>query len=358
MTTWGSNLSGLEPAYASQFVDFDGPDDDLFVVDVHATVAAFAALRSDGSVVAWGHAGYGGSLDNNYLDGAENINEFVGLTNVSQLASGEANFAAIREDGSVVTWGSSPSGTPVTVTDAGLDISDAAISPVKIEVSDARTFAALMSDGTVKTWGQKKEDSQLTEPDLAGPNGDLEVVDIGATDTGFLAFRSDGSVAAQYYPGMEHWEVIQGLDLNGPGNDLGYDISINKFKDNHTFGLREDGSVATPAFNIDSVAFPSVYEEIARYGQDDDFQLAEIDHSIHGTTLLGSDGSVQYIRNWGSSRPEDYQYNFAPVDFNGPNDDLATTTIVSNTEGIRRTDVGWISGNFRRRAIRWRQYRS
>jgi len=58
---------------------------------------AFAALKMDGSVAAWGKAGYGGQLDAVRDQLSEGVVEIV--------ASNSA-FAAVKSDSSVVFWGS------------------------------------------------------------------------------------------------------------------------------------------------------------------------------------------------------------------------------------------------------------
>ena len=58
--------------------------------------SAFAAILEDGSVVTWGNADFGGdsSAVRDQLRGVQQIQ-----------AAGSGAFAAILEDGSVVTWG-------------------------------------------------------------------------------------------------------------------------------------------------------------------------------------------------------------------------------------------------------------
>jgi len=58
---------------------------------------AFAALKSNGSVVSWGKSSYDSS----------DITTPAGLSGVTQLFSTEYAFAALKSDGSVVTWGDS-----------------------------------------------------------------------------------------------------------------------------------------------------------------------------------------------------------------------------------------------------------
>ena len=59
---------------------------------------AFAALKSDGSVVTWGRIGDGG--DSKGMGGQ--------LKDVRQIQSSSRAFAAITNDGGVVAWGDSP----------------------------------------------------------------------------------------------------------------------------------------------------------------------------------------------------------------------------------------------------------
>eukprot|EP00927_Polykrikos_kofoidii_P003648 TRINITY_DN11471_c0_g1_i2.p1 TRINITY_DN11471_c0_g1~~TRINITY_DN11471_c0_g1_i2.p1 ORF type:complete len:112 (-),score=19.10 TRINITY_DN11471_c0_g1_i2:71-406(-) len=58
--------------------------------------SAFAAIKSDGSVVTWGAEDFGG----NSLSIAGQLGE-----GVVQVVAGASAFAAIKSDGSVVTWG-------------------------------------------------------------------------------------------------------------------------------------------------------------------------------------------------------------------------------------------------------------
>jgi hypothetical protein len=63
---------------------------------IYSTTFAFAAVRSDGSVVTWGRASSGGNCD------AVRAQLAAG---VQQIYSTESAFAAVKSDGSVVMWG-------------------------------------------------------------------------------------------------------------------------------------------------------------------------------------------------------------------------------------------------------------
>ncbi|CAE7232173.1 CCDC15, partial [Symbiodinium natans] len=67
---------------------------------VQATACAFAAIRADGSVVTWGDGGCGG--DSSAVHDQ--------LQNVQHVQASRCAFAAIRADGSVATWGYGGSG--------------------------------------------------------------------------------------------------------------------------------------------------------------------------------------------------------------------------------------------------------
>ena len=86
------NLYSLTYANAS---DLDGTTD---VSKVASTSVAFAALRADGSVVTWGNKGNGG-------DSRSVSSDLDGTIKVRDVYSNMTSFAALREDGTVITWG-------------------------------------------------------------------------------------------------------------------------------------------------------------------------------------------------------------------------------------------------------------
>ena len=62
-----------------------------------STYTAFAALRADGSITAWGNSEYGGS----------NAPTGTGYTKIYSTGN---SFAALKADGSITAWGSSKYG--------------------------------------------------------------------------------------------------------------------------------------------------------------------------------------------------------------------------------------------------------
>ena len=133
---------------------------------------AFAALKSDGTVVSWGDPNFGGTAP-------------AGLSGVTQIFSNDYAFAALKSDGTVVAWdivfdfrlGIIPIATP------------AGLGGVTQIFSNGSAFAALKSDGTVVSWGNPY--SGGTTP--TGLNG---VTQIFSNSSAFAALKSDGTVVA------------------------------------------------------------------------------------------------------------------------------------------------------------------
>ena len=89
------NLRGFS-TYAENTQSFHGATH-----QEHRNLRAFAALKDDGSVVTWGNA----------RDGGDSSSVSSSLSSgVSQIFSNYRAFAALKDDGSVVTWGDSNHG--------------------------------------------------------------------------------------------------------------------------------------------------------------------------------------------------------------------------------------------------------
>jgi alpha-tubulin suppressor-like RCC1 family protein len=185
----GTKFGGNSSAVASQL---NGTID---VTQISSTFNAFAALRSDGSVITWG--GSDGYTYNSGGDSSAVASQLNGTIDVTQISSTYDAFAALRSDGSVVTWGVSAYGGNSSVVASQLN---GAIDVTQIYSTES-AFAALRSDGSVVTWGANGYlgikfggDSSAVATQL---NGTIDVTQISSTFTGFAALRSDGSVVRQ-----------------------------------------------------------------------------------------------------------------------------------------------------------------
>lgn len=174
--------------------------------DVKAAAAGeqhIAALRKNGTVVAWGHG--------------PGTNVPAGLSNVKAIAAGTWYTVALRKNGTVAAWGIG-SGSKVP----------AELSNVKAIAAGLDHTVALKEDGTVVAWGAN-QDGQTNVP--AGLN-EVKAIAAGAYHT--VALRENGTVVA--------W----GHNLYGQTN---VDPSRNNVKaiaagKEHTVTLAENGAVS------------------------------------------------------------------------------------------------------------------
>jgi len=159
-----STYGGDSSAVSSQLTD---------VSSIYSTSSAFAALKTNGTVVTWGDSAYGG--DSSSVSSQ--------LTGVSSIYSTSSAFAALKTNGTVVTWGDSAYGGNSSSVSSQL-------TDVISIYSNHHAFAALKSNGTVVTWGYSAHggnsssvSSQLTD-----------VSSIVSTTYAFAALKSNGTV--------------------------------------------------------------------------------------------------------------------------------------------------------------------
>ena len=189
---------------------------------------AFAAIKADGSVVTWGRSDYGG-------DSRAVANSLNGSVDVQQIYSTGRAFAALRADGSVVTWGSQDEGGNSSAVKAQLNGS----VDVQQIFSNYGAFAALRTDGSVVTWGYSNRggDSSAVAVQL---DGRVDVKQIYSTTGAFAALRTDGSVVT--------WgELDWGGDSSEVAAQLDGRVDVKQiYSTTGAFAaLRTDGSVFT-----------------------------------------------------------------------------------------------------------------
>lgn len=143
----------------------------------HRNRKAFAVLKADGSVVAWGESRSGGDMSKI----APNLNK-----DVQQIYSSSFAFAALKFDGSVFCWGDPNAGG-----DPPLRISNILKSGVKQLFSTAFAFAALKLDGSVYTWGHVDKGGFS---DIVAEQLSSKVQYIYSNESAFAAVKQDGSV--------------------------------------------------------------------------------------------------------------------------------------------------------------------
>ena len=181
---------------------------------------AFAALKDDGSVVTWGNGSNGG-------DSSAVADQLSG--DVRDVFSNSGAFAALKADGSVVTWGDTAWGGDSSA------VADQLSGGVTDVFSNGFAFAALKKDGSVLTWGDSAwgGDSSAVADKLSGG-----VTDVFSADVAFAALKDDGSL------------VTWGLGSFGGDSNAVADQLSGGVKDVLSTGpafaaLKDDGSVVT-----------------------------------------------------------------------------------------------------------------
>ncbi len=194
--TWGRDLFG----------ETDVPPGLDGVIAVAGGFSHSLALRTNGTVVAWGS-------DNN---GESAVQVPSGLSNVVAIAAGGSGSAAVKADGTVVVWGSNISWlTNVPPEAVGVSTVDFVGSAV----------LALRTNGTVVAWGIGNETNV--------PPGLSDVVQVSGVNGHVLALTRQGVIVGwggNFYGQAAHPPGLTNVVRIGAGQEV-------------SFALRSDGTL-------------------------------------------------------------------------------------------------------------------
>lgn len=275
---------------------------------------AFAALRQDGSIVTWGNTEQGGdsSLVAHLIDGS---NPAI------SISSSNFAFSALMENGSVVSWGDEYGGGDYSNVEAELyDIES--ITP------SHHAFSALRDDNIVVVWGAEAYIQnghfikQLPQH--------LKVNKIVASMDAFAALMSDGSVETwgyEYYGGdsiayyRDHESgTSEQVDISAKINGQNPVVELIGTLSGAFIAIREDGSI---------VSWGSVdlrNEELYLNGSDESTSVKKIySDDWHNLSVKLQDNSFRILSDYTYS---DEEHEKVLQDLDGSSNDKTVNEVI------------------------------
>lgn len=312
------------------------------ITDVAAGNNFSLALAEDGTVYGWGSNILGQLTDEDESKIALRPVKLKGLESVVSIGAGDNFGMAVKNDGSVWTWGSN------NVKQLGDGTNRTHVTPIQVHATEGeegflagckkvssgvRNMVAVMSDGSARAWGDG-EYGQVGRGfarfgagsgvpfncvDKNDPSGHLSgVKDIVSGRCASVALKEDGTV---WVWGLHrHGEL--GLGKVGPNTDKGgFDVSmlstvtnptqvpgLPKIKEitsgqSHSLALSEDGEVYAWGYNAvmsrgavargDELEFADLPVKVESMGK-----IAHIFTGITHNFAVGEDGTIY---GWGNA---------------------------------------------------------
>lgn len=170
---------------------------------VAAGVYHSLALKSDGTVWAWGYNGYGQLGDNTTTQRTSPVQVLTGAT---AIAAGDYHSVAVKSDGTVWAWGYNANGQigDNTQVNKSVPTQVSSLSSVSTVGAGAAHTLAVKTDGTAWAWGNNGSGrlgdntttQRLTPVQVSGLSS---AVSISGGSAHSLAVKSDGTLWAWGY---------------------------------------------------------------------------------------------------------------------------------------------------------------
>ncbi len=211
---WGSNQSG-QVGVQEQFNFFRTRPVQLPGLSGFTAVAAGGAhslaLKSDGTVWAWGSNTSGQVGNGTFTQAVYEPVQVAGLSNVKAIAAGPTYSLAVKTDGTVWGWGANAMGTPPSggggvlgsqsMSSTGTPVQIAGLSNVAAVAAGGYHVVALKGDGTLVAWGDNQYGQRGDGGGASGstPRAVSGLSNVAAVAVGLehaLALKSDGTVWA------------------------------------------------------------------------------------------------------------------------------------------------------------------
>jgi alpha-tubulin suppressor-like RCC1 family protein len=306
VVAWGNNMSGqLGDGTTTQRLNPVVVPNLSGVVAVAASIIHTLALKSDGTVKSWGDNS-NGQLGDGTTTQQINPVTVPNLSGIIAVAAGLTHSVALKSDGTVVAWGSNVSGqlgdgttiqrlTPVAVPISGV---------IAISAGFGHTIA-LKSNGTVVTWGSNGTGqlgdgtTALHSSPAAVPNL-TNVIAVSAGAYHSIALKSDGTIVAwgnNLYGQLGDGTTTQHLSPVAVPNLTGI-ISVSAGM-SHTVALKSDGTVVAWGYNSNGqLGDGTTTQRSSPFVVPNLTDVVSLSAGFNYTTALKSDGSML---TWGSN---------------------------------------------------------
>ena len=308
----GSNFAALKED--GTFLIWDGEDENYeykieeSYEDIEKIISsgfAYSILFKNGSVKSFGDKDLGGDLYDSYsgIPGDNDVN-----SGVIDVIGSNWGFAALKEDGSVVTWGYNSN----RATDGSTNISSGVIEIY----ANKGAYAALKENGSVVTWGFNGygEDSSSVKEFLS-----FNVREIYSNEESFAALKDAGyQPLGNFDPSVQNTEdgfvVTWGNSLGGGDSSQVSDLlskNIQSFSD-----IRYNFQIDPSRPNISGPSGKKNQDFESVLVEEDKFTIFNFtaDESVTWSIAGGADSSKFSIDKEGL-----LIFNFSP-DFESPED--------------------------------------
>ena len=207
LMAWGQNTGLIGDGTTSNVLDAEQIPGLTNVIGVTTGVNVTYALHADGTVSGWG-AEDGGALGNGVLSGTATTPVLIPtLTHISQVAVGFGDDYALRSDGTILAWGVNGAG------ELGVGGTQYVTNPTLVTgITDADAIAetyhasfAVLADGTERAWGSNVDGSvgDGTKTDRATPvavPGLTKVVGLGLAPAGSTSYALVNPLVSPIHP--------------------------------------------------------------------------------------------------------------------------------------------------------------
>ncbi len=254
VVTWGSNYYGQlgDGTTADRWSPAAVPGLSGVIAVAAGGGGHTAALKADGTVVTWGHNSCGQLGDGTTINRWSPV-AVLGLSGVIAVAAGQDHTVALKADGTVVTWGCNTWGQlgDGTWIARGSPLAVPGLSGVVAVAAGTGHTVALKADGTVVAWGWNdfgqvgdgtttERHSPVTVPGLS------RVVSVAAGDFHTVALKADGTVVSWGYNGSgqlgDGTRIARTSPVSVPGLSGVITLAAGG---RHAVALKADGTVVS-----------------------------------------------------------------------------------------------------------------